>query len=276
MHFLRHCRRRRLAGADRPDRLVGQHQLRHGIRTHHFQHRVELGADHGLRGARLALAQRFADAHDRGQAGIQRRPGLARDEVVRFAMVGAALGVADDHVTATEILQHRGTDFAGEGAARLGRDVLRAPGHGTACEKLFTLEQVGSGDADGARGARLVQSSENTLQQLCIGCTAAVHLPVTYDEFGTHTTPCQITRYSSGRSYGGQTKAELLSSLIFAWKPPPLRAREAFLARPARPFFNCVSLAAPAARSCRRGCSTPSAHAPVPPAPRGRPGGSPA
>ena len=66
-----------LAGADGPDRLVGDHDRRHLLGRQPGQRAVELAPD-DLRGlARLALGQQFADADDRRQPGRQGRLDLA-------------------------------------------------------------------------------------------------------------------------------------------------------------------------------------------------------
>ena len=65
------------AGADRPDRLVGDRAGDAGVPRTALQHGRHLARDHFDRAARLALAQRLADAHDRRQAGRQSPPALA-------------------------------------------------------------------------------------------------------------------------------------------------------------------------------------------------------
>ena len=61
-----------------------------------------------------------------GQAGLQRRFRLGADERVGLVMERATLGMADDDVGRARVLEHRGGNVAGEGAARLRMAVLGA------------------------------------------------------------------------------------------------------------------------------------------------------
>ena len=72
------ARRRSKAGADRPDRLIGDDdRLRRAARRQRTAH---LGADDLDRLARLAFGAGFADANDGGQARFQRRFGFGLHE----------------------------------------------------------------------------------------------------------------------------------------------------------------------------------------------------
>ena len=86
----------------------------------------DLGADHRLGLAALALLQRLAHADDRRQVRRQGRLDLAVDHLVGLPENGAPLAVAEDHVVAVEIPQHAGGDLAREGAVALPVHVLRA------------------------------------------------------------------------------------------------------------------------------------------------------
>ena len=63
------------------------------------------------------------------------KPGAARGHRlgahlgVGFMMVGAPLGMADDHRHGAGILEHFGGDIAGMGAGRLGMAILPADRH---------------------------------------------------------------------------------------------------------------------------------------------------
>ena len=67
-------RRGRTAGADRPDRLVGDDQALDLRGIEAGQRAAHLAADKGLRLARLVLFQRLAAADDRGQARLRGQP----------------------------------------------------------------------------------------------------------------------------------------------------------------------------------------------------------
>ena len=111
--------RRGLAGADRPDRLVGDDEVVLGL-----EHR-DLATQDVLGLPRLALGLGLAHAGDHGQARIERRAGTLRDALVGLAEELASLRVADDRAVDPELAQHRRGDLAGERALRLPVHVLR-------------------------------------------------------------------------------------------------------------------------------------------------------
>ena len=106
MNLLNIFGRRGQAGADRPNRLIGHHQIV-GPRAVR-QRDVELPAAdvEGMTGIALALG--FADADDRGEAGAPDRLRLLPNQHVGLAVVGAALGVADNDDARPGIRQHFG------------------------------------------------------------------------------------------------------------------------------------------------------------------------
>jgi hypothetical protein len=91
-----------------------------------------------------------------------------------------------DHVFAAEIDQHRGAHFAGIGALRMLRNILRAPCHIAAGEQLPGLRQIGVGNADGDIDVQGGDAGAHIAQQCVVALQAAVHLPVTGDEFPAH------------------------------------------------------------------------------------------
>src|SRR5215468_12376472 len=105
-HLLRVLRRGDLAGADRPHRLVGDHDVSGLLGRDPGQVGVELG--HAVRDVLPGLphGQSLAHAQDRDQAMPERRPHLRVDQCVVLAVVLAPLGVADDGVPAAELAQH--------------------------------------------------------------------------------------------------------------------------------------------------------------------------
>ena len=68
VHFLGLLRRRRAAGADRPNGLVGDDGLRERSHARRFETAVDLALDDRARLPRFALLERLADADDRNQA----------------------------------------------------------------------------------------------------------------------------------------------------------------------------------------------------------------
>ena len=126
-------RRGGLAGADRPDGLVGDVQRRRRLRDGRGD-RVDLAAEDGLGLPRLALLQGLADAGDDAEPGLERGVRAARGRLVGLAEVLAALGVADDRAGGAGGDQHRARDLAGERALVLPVDVLRVDADRAALE----------------------------------------------------------------------------------------------------------------------------------------------
>ena len=76
--FLRLRRRRGAAGADRPHRLVRDHDAIPRVCAVDVDHRAgELRVDHAERAAGVALGERLADAHDRAEPAVRARRALS-------------------------------------------------------------------------------------------------------------------------------------------------------------------------------------------------------
>ena len=104
-----------LAGADRPDRLVGDDQL--ALLPIVGERAGELRLDPRDMAAGGALGFRFADADDRDQPALQRRDRLGADRCVALLLLGAALAMAADDQPGARLPDHRHRDAAGMGAA---------------------------------------------------------------------------------------------------------------------------------------------------------------
>ena len=94
MRLLRLRRARDLAGADRPDGLVRDHDLRPVVLGERVDDGLELRLDDLLGARGLALGERLADAEDDAQAGVDRGARLLGDDAGRLVEERAALGVA--------------------------------------------------------------------------------------------------------------------------------------------------------------------------------------
>ena len=92
---------------------------------------------------RFALLERFADAHDRQEAGALRGLETSRNDGVRLAVKRPPLGVSDDHVAAADVAQHCAGDLA-RVSARAGpvRQVLRAEGDRAALQPALDGRQI--------------------------------------------------------------------------------------------------------------------------------------
>src|ERR1700722_1588885 len=105
---------RRQAGADRPDRFIGDDEFvgRGTVR----QRAGKLAGTDRCLPARLAFRPRFADAENRDKAGPPCGGNLGAHIGVALAVAVAPLGMADDDVGAAGVLQHLGADVTGKGA----------------------------------------------------------------------------------------------------------------------------------------------------------------
>eukprot|EP00754_Rhynchopus_humris_P039662 Rhum_TRINITY_DN22785_c0_g1::Rhum_TRINITY_DN22785_c0_g1_i1::g.176040::m.176040 len=133
-HLLRLLRRRHLAGADRPDRLVRDDDLVEGRRGKTPEAGGELGGADLLGAAGLTLGQGLADAEDDGEVVLQGSLDLLADDGVGLLVDGATLAVAEDDVVEADVLHLLGADLSGERTA-LHDTVLRrqldvSAGHG--------------------------------------------------------------------------------------------------------------------------------------------------
>ncbi len=181
MDFRHLCRRRRAARADRPDGLVGDHEI--GRIRPLGQRSGQLAQNDFERGAGVALGQGFADAGNGAQARPPRGGDFGVHVGIAFAMVGAPFGMADDGVAAAQFRQHLGGDVAGMRARRRGMAILRAELHGAPREGVRDGNQMDERRADqnlGPLGLR--QNGDRGSERRRIGL-AAVHLPVSGDEF---------------------------------------------------------------------------------------------
>ena len=132
-------RRRRVApGADRPDGLVGNHQLTDLLRRQVIQALLDLTVEHLERLVALALVQRLADAGDRRQAGGKRRVHLPVHHRIGLAEQRPPLGVADDDVLGAGFADHRTADLAGERPLALPVKILRGNAARCCCARLRT------------------------------------------------------------------------------------------------------------------------------------------
>ena len=105
------------AGADGPDRLVGDHQVGHLLGREAVEAGLHLPIEDLERLFAFALLERLADADDRARARAwMAASGLAVDDLVGVAEHPAPLGVADDDEFGARLLEHRRADLAGEGA----------------------------------------------------------------------------------------------------------------------------------------------------------------
>ena len=114
----------RAPGADGPYRLVGNDR---GAGAGAIGERApKLRFDDVESHSSVTLLLGLPDADDRRHAACEDGRRLGFDRRIPFAVVGAALGMADDHEPAPEFSQHAGADVTGMGSLLRGMAILGA------------------------------------------------------------------------------------------------------------------------------------------------------
>src|SRR5699024_2708541 len=112
------------AGTNCPYWFIGNDSLRQSISIQSGKRRAGLFNDIVDVGAGFANLQRLTNTDNRRHAVFQRCGGLLSHQFVRFIVVLAALGVADNDVGATQCRQHCARYFTGVRTGLVLRDIL--------------------------------------------------------------------------------------------------------------------------------------------------------
>merc|ERR1719424_483753 len=136
MGLLRHLGGGRQARADRPDRLVSDHNILHHLRAHTLEAGRQLLVAHVERLPALALLLEFADAEDALQALLEDLEGLLVDVLVAVAERRATLRVARKDVLGAHRLEHRGGHGRSVRTRAFIVGVLRAKANARVAERL--------------------------------------------------------------------------------------------------------------------------------------------
>ena len=178
---------RGLAGADRPNGLIGDNELVAVGGGNVLKTDVHLALDDFIELSGFALFERFADADDSCKTGGDDGARTLIDGLVGLAEVLTALGVSDDDVLSAGIEKHSGGNFARIGALLFPMGVL---GSDTDVSTLSGGD--GGGNVDSGRAARdfdvgigLGGLGYSLDESSGLG-GLNVHLPVTCDDFLTH------------------------------------------------------------------------------------------
>ena len=124
VHALCDLRGSGLAGADGPDRLIGDYGVLESVNAVLVDYGLDLGVNDLVGLACFELLEGLADAENRPEACCLGCLELLRDVLAALVVVAAALAVADDGVLAAELLNlHRGV-LAGEGALVVDVNIL--------------------------------------------------------------------------------------------------------------------------------------------------------
>src|SRR5690242_3549281 len=208
-----------LTGADGPDRLVRDHDRLGLLGRDVLETAVDLGERVRDVVARLPDVQLLADAQDRGQAMLESGLDLGVDDLVGLVVVLPALGVADRHVRALQLGQHRARDLAGVGTGVLRREVLSAvlDLELVAVDQGLYGAQVGEGRQDGDLTGLvvLVGQGEGEFLDVRDGLEVVeVHLPVARHQ--------RRARAHLGQSSSAARPGSVLPSRYSREAPPPV------------------------------------------------------
>ena len=187
--LLRHFRGSGLARSDRPDRLVGNRDVRHVGGGEVGETALELDGENVVRLAAFALGEGLSDADDRLEFIFQSGFDALVDGLVGFAEVLSALAVTDNDVFHADFLQHRAGDFTGERAVVRPVNVLSADFDVRALQDFNRGRKAGEGRAD-SHGDRVAELGEAFLESFRESFRlggSLVHFPVSGDKgFACH------------------------------------------------------------------------------------------
>ena len=172
----------RPAGADRPDRLIGDDGVGRGAGRR--KRALELAPHDVERLAVPPLVPGLANADDRFQSGPMGRPGLGGDDGVALAVVGATFRMADDHRLGAGICQHLGGDVSGMGAVIVRVAILGAEQNGASGQHHGGLKEQRRRrtDQDIGVGPRAFRQTIEQRPDLGEIRAQAMHLPIAGDE----------------------------------------------------------------------------------------------
>src|SRR6478752_2248246 len=219
---------RDLAGADGPDRLVGDDDRRSLLLGHPVEVLAQLGDDVLDLAALLAHVESLAAAEDRRQAVGIGRLDLGVDDGVGLAVALAPLAVPDGDVRAAELGEEGARDVTGVGTRGVRRQVLRAVPEVelVALDERLDRAQVGEGRQDGDLDGRVVvlrvaQRPVELLHEVRRLEVVEVHLPVAGHE-GDAPDRLGVLGHQASPSSSTVSPGSSLPSRYSRLAPPPV------------------------------------------------------
>ena len=166
------------AGADGPDRLIGDDDVLELLLADAAQRDLGLHADDLLGDALFSLFEHLTDAEDDLESGVQRGAGAGVDGLVGLTEVLSALGMADNDILDAHLGEHLGGDFAGEGAGDCPVAVLRADVEVGALAQRKGGFEVGERNAEHNLAAGVLDHRGKLGDERLGGLAVVIHLPV--------------------------------------------------------------------------------------------------
>ena len=114
----------------------------------HVNNRLYLTRHDVFRHPLFPLVQGFADTENRGHTRFEDHTIFPGNDLVSFTIQGPTLRVADNGVLTIKIVNHGSRDFAGEGSAGFGANILGAPGNCGTRQLFGDIRQIDIGGAD--------------------------------------------------------------------------------------------------------------------------------
>ncbi|MNV54376.1 hypothetical protein D3C71_1465670 [compost metagenome] len=190
-NFVRVSGSGRFAGTDSPDWLVCDNRLSRLFGSQSLERAFSLHFAYFLRLVGFTLFELLAYAHDWSDAVAERRVHLLVHDFVRFAEISAALGVAENDIIHTQILQHHAADFTGERAAVLEMQVLSADLDGCAFSQFGQNRQIGERRANYGLHACHFSLALNLGKEAFGFRNSLEHFPVASNDWcSTHSKAC--------------------------------------------------------------------------------------
>jgi hypothetical protein len=167
---------------------------------------VQLPPDHLKRVSFVALRLCLADADDGHQPCRNHGLGLGLHLRIGFAMIGAALGMAQNDMACARIGQHRGRQITGVGARGFGVAILRAHVQRRALRDLgHGCDQSGGGAQQHVTAGCVDRRDQRP--HLGQGRARAVHLPIARRQFA-HATLIAFVKGLAGLKTRQKTKRQ--------------------------------------------------------------------
>ena len=144
-------------------------------------------AEEVARALNMPLFQWHIKSTTKAQQGLYEYDAVSRlrdsqlgDDRVGFAIDGPTLRVTNKNVTASKILQHRGTDFTCKCTLHLLAEILRTPGNRSSGQNGLRLRQIRKRNANCCcHSTQPGHTHSNILKQLKVRLQTTEHFPVT-------------------------------------------------------------------------------------------------
>ena len=179
------CLRRtgRLAGAYRPDWLVGYDHVLERIDAAVIDHRIELRANHSIDLVGFTLIEGFTHTQNGSQPSCLHRLAFQRDRCVGFTKQGTTLRVANNDIATAVFRQHARGYFTGKSASRCVAAVLRAKRYIGLNECLTNIIEMQANRTDNHLARQAACTIRDTFGERDDRIDRSVEFPVTCDNF---------------------------------------------------------------------------------------------